>query len=230
MIRFRSGAFFSIATLMLSACASIPKETVELSYQMGGDLQAVHEGYIKLIHERYDSFRAQRLDYLTQEWEPQFIANWVQDGHLVDVASGRLSWSTQQRKFVPPPLGADKQALLLSSVDLWSKTALKKIDQKRHSLLDPLDAQEKALTDNVNESFDRLYRENAAITVELNSLRKVQDVQDELLADAHAKGMRDQLDTLLTRASEKASQGLDAIKKADSLGNTAAAKIHALSH
>lgn len=203
-----------------SGCSTVPKEVVELSYTLGQDIGAVRQIHIALIHDRFDRLRAQRLQYFDDVFKPKFIEGWIQSEHLVEIANGQLVWSKTEKKYVAPTAGQEK-AQLLYTIQLWAKVALVKLDAKKKSLLDPIDSDEKAMIAQADEAFSRLERANATITAHLNSLRKVQEVQDEALKDLKVKDLRDKLDQMLIKTSESAQQGLDDIKKADGIINEA---------
>jgi len=208
--------FLILAGLSLSfvSCATVPKEVVELSYQMGVDLSAVHKSYKLLIHDHFDSLRAERIRYLNNEWIPKYIKAWVVNGRLLDVAKGEVVWSQEKGDFIKPIPGKEGEGFL-TTVNFWSVAAVKNIEKKRAELLDPLNKQEEQLLSWVDDEFDRLYRGNATITAHLNSLRKVQEVQDDALAALHLKDLRDKINNEILTSSDKADKALEAIKKAD---------------
>ena len=80
-----------VVSMVLDGCATVPKEVVELSYLVGRDLNALHASYDKLIHDRYEDFRKQRLDYLENVWKPHYIRNWIAEGGLLRLPRGKLS-------------------------------------------------------------------------------------------------------------------------------------------
>ena len=51
--------FLMAFSMFFYGCATIPKETVELSYAIGQDLDAVHASYTNLIHKHFDNLRNQ---------------------------------------------------------------------------------------------------------------------------------------------------------------------------
>jgi hypothetical protein len=205
-----------VLCLLQISCSTVPKEVVELSYRMGGDLAAVQKSYMRLIHDHFESIRAERIRYLNEEWTPKYIKTWVQDGLLRDVAKGDVVWSEKIGEFVKPIAGKEEEGLL-ETVGFWSLTAVKEIEGKKKDILEPLNQQEEQLSSWVSDAFNRLYRSNAAITAHLNSLRKVQEVQDEALTSLHLKDLRDKINDGLATASERAKDGLETIRKADGL-------------
>ncbi len=202
--------------LLLPGCATVPKEVVELSYRMGQDTEAVHTSYKALIHSHFESLRAERLRYLDEEWTPKYIRSWIEDGRLRDVVKGDVVWSSEKGDFIRPVAGQEETALL-ATVTFWSVAAVQEIQGKRAELLEPLNEQENQLCAWVDNAFNRLYRGNATITAHLNSLRKVQEVQDSALAALNLKDLRDKINDELITVSDKAKEGLDAVRAADGL-------------
>lgn len=198
----------------LAGCASTPKEVVELSYTMGSDLAAVHKSYRDLVHDHFERFRAERIDYLNNTWKPAFIQDWTQKGRLVDIATGKTVWSRTTKQFVDPTSGKEAEQRL-DSVQLWASNAIAQIQKKQKQLLDPLDKDEADMLRMVDDAFMRLDRANAAITAHLNSLRKVQEVQNEALSALKLKDLGDKINQALIDSSERAKTGLDEIQKAD---------------
>ncbi len=213
-----------VSAIQLEGCSTVPKEVVELSYRMGDDISAVQKSYKILIHDHFESLRGERLRYLNEEWTPKYIRAWVEDGRLVDVAKGVVVWSEEKGDFVRPVAGKEEEGLLIT-IGFWSVAAIKEIEEKKTELLEPLNKQEDQLSSWVDEAFNRLYRGNATITAHLNSLRKVQEVQDDALAALNLKDLRDKINNELVTASDKAEAGLEAVRKADGLLGEAKKKL-----
>jgi hypothetical protein len=213
------GAFMgaiACATICSVSCATVPKEVVELSYRIGQDIQSVHKSYQSLVHRHFDSLRQSRLQYVNDEWAPTFIREWIKDGRLIDVAKGTVVWSEDRDDFVRPTAGRE-EADLLVTVRQWAQSAMGQIEKKKAELLDPLNVKEAELTSSIDDAFDQLDRGNATVTAHLNSLRKVQEVQDESLAAIHLKDLRDKINDSLVHASDEAAKGLDLVRTADGI-------------
>ena len=212
-------AFLTLLSLglLFADCTTVPKEVVVLSYRMGEDLSALQASYLNLVHRFFGTLREERTRYLDEEWTPVFIKDWCLKGRLLDVAKGDIVWSDEAGNFVKPIQGKEKEGLLFT-VRSWSLAAVKKIEAKKDALLEPLDDQEAQLVSWVNDAFERFFRGNAVITAHLNSLRKVQEVQDDALAALHLKDLRDKINDALATASDTAITTLEGIKKADGIG------------
>jgi len=212
--------FAIVICLLCVGCSTVPKEVVELSYRMGQDIQAIHNSYKALVHAHFEALRAERIRYLEDEWIPKYLQTWIRNGRLIEVAKGEIVWAETKEDFVPPtPSTADIE--LLSTIEDWSATAIQDIDDKKSRLIAPIDLQEQQLSSWVDDAFNRLYRGNAAITAHLNSLRKVQEVQDEALAALHCKDLRDKINDTLINASVLAKKELEEVRKTDGLAQEA---------
>ncbi|MFZ5862383.1 MAG: hypothetical protein ACOYXR_06065 [Nitrospirota bacterium] len=186
---FRGAAILAVPLLV--ACASVPKEVVELSYVVGHDLDAVRISYRTLIHTHFDDLRSRANAFLEDQWVPAFLSDFVQRGQLVENARG-----------------SDPRAVL-EDVSIWAESAMEEINDKRRVLIEPIDRDEASLMSSVDEAFDRLTRANATITAHLNSLRKVQEVQDEALKSLRLQDLREVIDQRLVAASDATQKAIE---------------------
>lgn len=185
-----------ITGLALVGCATVPKETVELSYTIGQDLDAVHSSYKALIQKHFESLRTQTTTFFNNRWLPNYLKEFISSGGLIGYARD------------PDPVKA------YEGVSAWAEVALEEIDNKKMQLLAPIDKDEKQLLASVDEAFSRLIRANAAVTAQLNSIRKVQEVQDETLKALNLKDLRDKINQQLISSSEKAEIAIQQMEKA----------------
>lgn len=196
ILRYRF-VFFMVIAIIASGCATVPKEVVELSYRMGEDLEAVHSSYITLIRRHFDGLRAQSMAVLEDKWTPAFLKDFIQRGELVKSAQ------------------SSDPKIVLEDVQDWASVAIDTIEAKRRELLEPINKDEEGLLKAVDEAFGRLTLANATITAHLNSLRKVQEVQDETLKALNLKNLREKIDAALVSASEKAQKAMVKLKEAE---------------
>ena len=188
----------------LSACASVPREVVELSYAMGADLDEVEGTHETLVRLHFDDLRRRTDDFLTTQWQPAYLRHFIQEGDLVALATD------------PDPNE------VLDGVQSWTEVALEEIQAKRHELLDPLDVHEQELMEAVGAAFARLRTANATITAHLNSIRAVDEAQGDALARLGLGDLRGQITAGLAEASRITEEGIRATTEADSLLDDAA--------
>ena len=191
--------FLSIFILIITGCATVPKEVVELSYTVGQDLEAVHLSYRSLLQKHFESLRIQTLTYLENRWIPIYLNEFIKSGDLIALAKD------------PDPVKT------FEGVSAWVEVAIEEIENKKKQLLNPIEQDEKALLESVDEAFDRLIWANATITAHLNSIRKVKEVQDEALAALKLKDLRDQINHQLVQASQKAENAIKEMESAEAV-------------
>jgi hypothetical protein len=109
--------------IILGGCATVPQETVELSYVMEENIVALKISYITLVNAHFDLLEKTRIDYLENFWIPEFINEWVNDGRLIEIASGRIIWSDERSGFIQPERGLEMQGLLTSTTS-WAMAAI----------------------------------------------------------------------------------------------------------
>jgi hypothetical protein len=192
-------AVIILAMFFFNGCATVPKETVELSYMMGQDLDAVHTSYQSLVHKHFDNLRRQTNDFLEKKWIPTYLGNFIKNGNLVSLAQD------------PDPTKA------FEGVSTWVEVAMAAIDEEKKELITPINNDEQQVLTAVDDSFNRLMRANAAITAQLNSIRKVQEVQDDTLKALNLKDLRDQVNQQLISASKKAESAIEQVEKANNI-------------
>lgn len=191
--------FLIAFSMFFYGCATIPKETVELSYAIGQDIDAVHASYTNLVHQHFETLRNQTNDFIDKKWTPTYLGNFIKKGKLISLAQD------------PDPVKA------FDGVSTWAEIAIKAIEKKKKDLILPINDDEQNLLKSVDEAFARLTRANAAITAQLNSMRKVQEVQDDALKALSIKDLRDQINNQLISASNKAESAIEQIAKAEKI-------------
>ena len=195
-------------------CSSVPKEVVELSYQIGTDLDVLHGSYDAMVVDRFNGFRAKREQYLEEEWIPMFLADFIKNGKLVETAKGSVVWSDEADDFVVPTPGRE-QAQLLATIREWSNAAIAEIRVKRSELIDPLNEQEISIRRDLDEAFTRIRTANTYITAHLNSIREVEEVQAQALDKIGLADIVRKLDVAIADVSKAADAGLQKIREAD---------------
>tara|TARA_R110001583_G_scaffold1612_4_gene12707 strand:+ start:5135 stop:5764 length:630 start_codon:yes stop_codon:yes gene_type:complete len=200
---------------MFGCSATVPKEVVELSYKMEKDMVEVQSTYISLVKQHIGLLKLQRENYLKNEWIPLYVKSWIDDGQLIGMADGSVEYDEEADEFKSVTTPTPNRQAQLNGVVLWAEAAVSVIDEKRLSLIKPLELAEVELIDSINQSFSLLLRGNKTITAHLNSIREVQDVQNDLLSKVELGGLRDKLNTQLSQLSDDATNGLEKIRKID---------------
>jgi len=205
-----------IAILLCAACGSVPPQSVQLSESIGIDLVEVQSSYETLVETHFDLLKSRRMNYLEQEWIPAYIEKWVVDGKLREVASGTLYFDQGSGSFLNPTPGKEEQQLLSTIVD-WSDAAIQDIEDKRTSLIEPLEQQKRQLLADVRSGFAEIQRANAAITALLQSLVDLDTSQQEILDRVGLSDFTQSITDRLIETSNAADAGLSRIREMDEL-------------
>ena len=190
--------------LSLAACATVPREVVELSHVMGADLDEVQRSHEALIRLHFADLRRRTDDFLVTQWQPAYLREFITEGNLTGLATD------------PDP------AVVLDGVSVWAEVALEEIQAKRALLIAPPDAQELELLDAVGDAFHRLRTGNATITAHLSSIRDVEAAQDSELARLGMGDLRRQLTEGLAEAARLTEEGIRAVAEAEGIVDEAA--------
>ncbi|MDP8237782.1 MAG: hypothetical protein P9X24_01715 [Candidatus Hatepunaea meridiana] len=71
----------------------------------------------------------------------------------------------------------------------------------------------------VDKAFGQIIQANATITAHLNSLREIQELQDDILKRLKLGDLRDKVTDGLNDVSKKADEVLEIIKEAEGIKN-----------
>ncbi len=193
------GPYLLFMILLFMGCATVPKEVVELSYTVGDDIEAIQSSYKLLVQTYFDGLRTQTLNFLNEKWRPEYLRRYIKEGKLIENVSNN---------------DPDK---VLIAVEVWTDIAIETIENKKDSLITPIDNDENNLMIIIDEAFANIIRSNAVITAHLNSIREVKELQDETLSALGVKDLRDKINNALIEASNKSKEMLNELKKAEGI-------------
>jgi hypothetical protein len=156
--------YYFLTFLLLTGCATVPKETVILSGDIGAMLSDAKTAHLNLLDE-YERERRGRIDdFMYSTWIPRFIKTMAKDGDL---------WG----KTCKISNTIDAAMELQGFVD----AAARKISDKRKELTDALDLAMIDLREAVRLHYDTLESANRAVTANLRSVRSNDDIFESLL-------------------------------------------------
>lgn len=196
--RGAAAAVLAVFLVLAGGCASVPRQSVDLSYTLGQDIEALHQSHRDLIKRYFEALRTQVNDAIDRVYISAYINSFVVSGRLVQHAQNQRA----------------------DLVEHWARLAVRTIDRERTARLQPLYDAERELLASMDDAFGRAVRANAAITAHLSSVVKTQQAQDDLLASMRLGDLRQEIHHALAAASEKASRITEEIGSAtDKLEN-----------
>jgi hypothetical protein len=163
------------ACLALSACAQVPRETIDLADTVGRDVAAIEKGHRQFVELVYDSYEKDVNEFVDKVYLPYYVRE-----NLRKPSGKQLLGALQQA--AQPGATPQQQIDAFETAELWLQVAHESVAGMRQKLLAPLKAQRQEILEKLAEAYGRVHKANAAMSGYLASLARVTDVQNDLLA------------------------------------------------
>lgn len=157
--------FILVVGLFHQSCAEVPKEAVELSVTVGQDLAEVHRAHRELAVRYFRRAKDDINRFTDQVYKPYAIKKAMEDFELLD-------------KITP---SSDPETDPLLVLDVFVTGITDEIEDFRREMLVPVETREEEILRLIDDTYQRLYRAQEVVTGHLASVRKVQELQDDLL-------------------------------------------------
>jgi hypothetical protein len=202
----------SVALLLIAGfgCARVPQEAVDLSAVVSRDLGEAHRANREIASRYFQRMRDDIDGFVDDVYRPYALRESMERFRLVE----RIQNAGQGDD------GLDALDIMETYVDV----AVRRIDGYRNELLAPVEAQEREALEGIDVAFQRMINANAMVTAHLVSVRKVQEVHDELLAGAGAPGLADSVATRLAAFSNALDDVLADARKVEASVDRGAVK------
>lgn len=199
--------------LAVLGCSAVPKEAVELSNTVGRDIDEVHRSHHALAELHFDEMIDAVNLFVDDTYRPAFIAKFAEEFKLNDQVERILREDPEK---------------LLPVMTRFVTTATERVEKKRKQLLGPITDQRREVLANIDLAYRQIQSAQAMVTGHLASVRKVHEVQNEMLAEV---GLGDVRERIAARTSQVSSAVKDIVSKGkeiDSGIDSAKAKIDKL--
>ena len=207
--------FLIILVFLLSACAQVPKESVELSTTVGRDIAEMHRSHKALAIIIYARIKKDINRLVDDVYTPYQIGKLL-SADFDDFKSGDPdSLFTVITEAAKHPGDNQAQKDALPYMQIFIETVRKEIESFRKELLDPALKQEKELLSAIDRSYNQIHYANSIVTGHLASIVKVHDAQDEVLKEFGAEGLRKEVGITLAETSRKVSEITNQAEKLD---------------
>lgn len=178
----------AVSSGLVHGCASVPQQAVDLSATVGRDLEALHRAHVALLDGYFDRMEADVDAFVDSEYRTYSIERNMKDFDLVNK--------------LRDPAGAGAGLDALDVMEVFVEEVVRDIEDYRGTLLRPIRAQRSEVHGAIEEAYRRIQDAQAIVTGHLASVRRVHDLQEELLAKADLQGLRDRLVKGAVEASE----------------------------
>lgn len=209
--------------LSLTACVSIPKETVTISQMLGSDLQQLHKAHRNIIDVHFNKIKSDVNTFVDDVYAP-YIIHYVLKNELNEYKEGRPSiYGTIET--AGKQEGKQESNAAINEMSDFLTAAREQIESKRSELLTPIIQQETEIIMAVNQSYENAQYANSTITAYLQSIRKVKDAQQEALSMLGLQGVDSLITNSLVRTSEQVDLAVKQGKKIDIQSDEAAKQL-----
>lgn len=216
----------------VAGCASVPRESVDLSVLVGQRLTALEQSHRAFVSAYFQVSRERVEDYIQYRWTPEFLARFVEDSNIIDDLESPAVLTEEQRARLrdeleriaaqPDPL-AVTQAVERALGDRvrgeamldFARAALARVEETRAELVRPLDQLQAEALDQIRSTYAETQMMQATLTSHLRSVQQVTAEQDTMLARLGALERRDQAVRSAVQVNEEVLQAIDQTKKAD---------------
>lgn len=229
-------ACLMLPLLVMVACTTAPKETVELAEIVDRQIAAMQVSHEAFVGMYYAKLRQEIDRFIELRWTPKFLDNVIRGTgeqskifraeldeayKLATVdwdAAVRVSGDDATKALVEKALERAKEennARLGTVLLEFSEAVQKEIAKQRASMIEPVDKQEAEVLQSLRDSYADLMRGNAAIKGYLASVVKLVEQRDMVLEKLGALDEQRKFVEFAAKASDGAAKALRIAEGAD---------------
>ena len=210
----RLKSFFAgcLIALLLVGCADVPEEAVTLSVTIVKDIEEVHRSHRELAIRYFERSRDDVNRFVDDVYRPAFVQKALTEAtYVYEDGEPELTFlsilQAELERLNAGEEGADPLFYMHFIVD----EAVRTIEQTRLDLLKPIESREQEVLRAIDDAYSNVMNAHAIVTGHLASVRRVQQAQEELLADA---GLKDIRSKIIDRAADISDRASDLLTKA----------------
>lgn len=200
---------------LLSSCAVVPKESVELSATVGRDVVDVYQAHKELATILFTRMKKDVNAFVDDVYAPYQIGKLLEmdfadvnssefesmTGSIIDAAQNSSDFTKQ------------KQAI--GFMKDFVSVVYDEVETYRRILLAPIEAQEMEVMAAIDRSYNQIIYANSIVTGHLASVRKVHDAQEDILNKFGVDNLRTETAQKLADYSVGVDEILKDVKKID---------------
>ncbi len=199
----------------LSACADVPKEAVTLSVTIGNDLEEVHRSHRELAVRYFKRSRDDVNRFVDEVYGPAFVQKALTE-KTYDYEEGKpeMTFLPILRAEIERLNAGEDGADPLFYMQFIVEEAVRTIEQTRVEMMAPINSREQEVLRAIDDAYSKVQNAQAFVTGHLASVRRVQQAQEDLLADAGLKDIRQKFIDKTADISDRASEILANARRA----------------
>jgi len=209
------GIYFLGLIAILSSCASVPKESVELSATVGRDVVVAYDAHKALAVLLFDRMKNDVNIFVDDVYAPYQIGELLKLDYADANTGENESMTGTIIDAAKNSTDAEKQKNAIGIMNVFVTVVHDDVEDFRKTLLAPIEEQEKAVLASIDRSYNQIIYANSIVTGHLASVRKVYDAQEGILNKFGIEDLRGVTNKKLAGYSTGVEKTLGDLKKVD---------------
>jgi hypothetical protein len=207
-------SLLSVITLITS-CAVVPKESVELSATVGRDVVNVYQSHKNLATILFTRMKKDVNTFVDDVYAPYQIGKLL-EMDFADANSGEFeSMTASIIDAAKNSSNFTKQKQAIGFMKDFVSVVYEDVETYRKILLTPIKEQEHKVIAAIDRSYNQIIYANSIVTGHLASIRKVHDAQEDILNKFGVENLRTDTAQKLSNYSTQVDKILTVAKKID---------------
>lgn len=202
-------------SVLSASCASVPKESVELSATVGRDVVVAYDAHKALAVILFARMKKDVNTFVDDTYAPYQIGKLL-ESDFADANSGEFQSMTGS--LIDAAKNSDdfeKQKQALEFTKDFISVVYEEIEDYRKILLAPIEKQEMEVMRAIDRSYNQIIYANSIVTGHLASVRKVHDAQEDILNKFGVENLRADTAQKLSEYSVGVDKILKEVQKVD---------------
>lgn len=204
--------FIKIAMMLIlvTGCAQVPKEAVELSATVGRDLAEMRKSHTELVKIYYEGLINNINQFIDDVYLPYQIQRTLSDEEIKQDMLASIEAASRE------DATGQSQKDAFQKLKYFHLIIHQEVEDYRKIKLGPVNKQYKSVLNGINESYEQIHYANSIVTGHLAAVVEVHDSQNEILEELDLKDVRtkvgsnvgnisNQIAELTAKAKEKES-------------------------
>ncbi len=200
---------------LITSCAVVPKESVELSATVGRDIVVVYDAHKELATILFTRMKKDVNTFVDDVYAPYQIGKLL-EMDFADANSGEFESMTGS--IIDAAKNSSdftKQKQAIGFMKDFVSVVYEEVEAYRKILLAPIEEQELEVMSAIDRSYNQIIYANSIVTGHLASVRKVHDAQEDILNSFGVEDLRTETAQKLSDYSVGIDKILKDVKKVD---------------
>lgn len=156
-----------LSLLLFIGCASIPKESPELSHEVGERISAMKEAHLNLVQQYFDLKKEEVKETFEEEWIPAYAESFFSNPETKSYWNSLVEEGDEEER--------------LNFLIQAGPTMLREIREKQNEFLKPLNELESQVEDSLRKEYEQMLSANNTLTSFLSGAAEVAENRQQYL-------------------------------------------------